>query len=56
VIFALGHNDTLGGIPLDKLCARRSDLYPGNTKGLQQTDIHAPRGIRNRNPSKWTFV
>jgi len=27
-------------------------LLPYNTEHSQQTDIHAPGGIRNRNPSK----
>ena len=40
--------DTLGRTPLDEWSARRKDLYsPTNNH-----DIHAPDGIRTRNPSK----
>ena len=38
--------------PLDEWSARRRDLYPKNTQHSQQTNIHAPGGIRTRNPSR----
>ena len=41
---------TIGRTPLDKWSARRTDLLP--VQHSQQTDIHAPGGIRPRNPSK----
>jgi hypothetical protein len=43
---------TVGRTPLDEWSARRRDLYLTNTQYSQQTNIHAPGGIRTRNPSK----
>jgi hypothetical protein len=44
---------TLGRTSLDERSARRRDLsLPDNTQHSQQTDIHAPGGIRTHNPSK----
>ena len=42
---------TLGRTPLDKWSARRRDLYL-TTHNTQQTDIHAPDGVRTLNLSK----
>ena len=42
----------VGRTPLDEWSARRRDLYLTNTQHSQQTNIHAPGGIRTRNPSK----
>ena len=42
---------TLGRTPLDERSARRRDLYL-TTHNTHKTDIHAPGGIRTRNPSK----
>jgi hypothetical protein len=42
---------TVGRTPLDEWSARRRD-YLTNTQHSQQTNIHAPGRIRNRNPSK----
>ena len=41
---------TPGTTPLDERSARLR--RPDNTQHSQQTDIHAPRGIRTHNPSK----
>ena len=43
---------TLGRIPLDEWSARRRDLYLYNTQHSQQTNIHAPGGIRTHNLSR----
>jgi hypothetical protein len=58
----LGHK-TLGRTPLDEWSARRTDLIspshrplPDNTQHSQQTDIHAPGGIRTHNLSKRAAV
>jgi hypothetical protein len=42
---------TLDRTPLDKLSAYRVDLYL-NTLHSQETNTHAPDGIRTHNPSK----
>jgi hypothetical protein len=39
---------------LDEWSARRRDLYLTNTQHSQRTNIHAPGGLRTRNPSKRT--
>ena len=46
---------TLGRTRLDEWPARRRDLYLTTTHNThnRQTDIHAPRGIRSHNSSKW---
>jgi len=49
-IISLGHT-TLGRAPLDKKSTTSRPL-PDNTQHSQETDIHAPGGIRNRHPSK----
>jgi len=41
---------TLSRTPLDELSARRRDLYL-TTQYSQETDIHAPVGIRTHNAS-----
>jgi hypothetical protein len=43
---------TLGRTSLDEGSARRRDLYLYNTQHSKEIDIHAPGGIRSRNPSK----
>jgi hypothetical protein len=43
-----------GRTPLDEWSVRRRDRYLYNTQHSQETDIHAPGGIRSRNPSKRT--
>jgi hypothetical protein len=43
---------TVGRTPLDEWSARRRDLYLTDTQQSQQTNIHAPGGIRTRNPSR----
>jgi hypothetical protein len=40
--------------PLEEGSAHRRNLYVYNTKHSQQIDIHAPGGIRSRNPRKRT--
>jgi len=40
----------LGRTPLNEWSALHRELY--NTQHSQQTDIHAPSGIRTHNPSK----
>jgi hypothetical protein len=42
---------TLGRTPLDEGSAHRRDLYQ-TTQTLYKTNIHAPGGIRNHDPSK----
>ena len=46
------HHTTLGRTTLDEWSARRRDLLPDNTQHSQETDFHAPGGIRTHNPSK----
>jgi len=41
---------TFGRTPLDKWSARRRDLYLTTHNTCNRQDIHAPGGIRNRNP------
>jgi len=41
-------------IPLDEWSARRTGRYIHNTQQTQDKDIHAPGGIRTRNPTKRT--
>ena len=43
---------TVGRTPLDEWSALPRDLYLTTRNTQQQTDIHAPGGIRPRNPSK----
>jgi hypothetical protein len=43
---------TLDRTSLDKWSARRSGLHLYNTQRSQETNIHAPSGIRTCNPSK----
>jgi hypothetical protein len=43
---------TLGKTPIDGLSARCIDLYKTTHKHSQETNIHAPGGIRIRSPSK----
>ena len=44
---------TVGRTPLDEWSARRRDLLPDNTRHSQQTNIHAPGGIRTQDLSRW---
>ena len=46
------HIDTLGRTPLGEGSARRRDLYLITDNIHKQTNMHAPGGIRTRNPSK----
>jgi hypothetical protein len=41
-----------GRTPLDEWSVRRTGRYQYNTKHTQETNIHAPSGIRNRDPNK----
>ena len=41
---------TLVTTPLDERSARHRELLPNKTQHSQQRDIHAPGGIRTRNP------
>jgi hypothetical protein len=43
---------TVGRTPLDEWSARRRDLLPDNTQHSQQTNIHAPGGIRTHDLSR----
>ena len=43
---------TVGRTPLDEPSARRRDLYLDNTRHSQQTNIHAPGGIRTHDLSR----
>jgi hypothetical protein len=43
---------TLSRTPLDEGSARRRGRYQYNTQYSQDTNIHAPAGIRTRNSSK----
>jgi len=45
-------HSTPGRTPLNEYSARRTDLYLTTYNTHPQTDIHAPGGIRNRNPIK----
>jgi hypothetical protein len=51
--FAITHfrHTTPGKTPLDEWPVRRRHL-PDNTQHSQETDIHAPGGIRTHNPNK----
>jgi len=44
------HTPTFGRTPLDEWTARHRDLYWRYT--IRTANIHAPGGIRTRNPSK----
>jgi hypothetical protein len=51
--FTITHrHTTLGRIPLDEWSARRRDIYLTTHNTHKRQDIHAPGGIRTRNPSK----
>ena len=50
-LITLRHS-TLGRTPVDEGSARSRDLYLTTHNTEQETDIHAPGGIRTRNPSK----
>jgi hypothetical protein len=55
VVFALDHTQahtTLGRTPLDERSARRKYLYLTTQTLYKTKKIHAPGGIRTRNPSK----
>jgi hypothetical protein len=55
VYFSLDHTQThttVGRTPLDEGSARRRDLYLTTHNTVQETNMHAPGGIRTRNPSK----
>ena len=41
----------LGMTPLGKVSAHRGDLYLNHPQHSQETDNHAPNGIRTRNPN-----
>ena len=43
---------TVGRTPLDEWSARRRDHLPDNTQHSQQTNIHAPGGIRTHDLSR----
>ena len=43
---------TVGRTSLDEWSARRRDLLPDNTQHSQQTNIHAPGGIRTHDLSR----
>ena len=43
---------TVGRTPLDEWSAPRRDLYLTNTRHSQQTNIHAPGGIRTQDLSR----
>ena len=48
---------TAGRTPLDEWSARCKNLYlTTHIQHSQRTTIHAPGGIRTRNPSKWSAV
>ena len=49
---SLSRSRSLSRTSLDEWSALRRDPLPDNTQHWQQTDIHAPSGIRTRNPSK----
>jgi hypothetical protein len=51
-IITIRHNK-LGWTPLDEWSACRRDVYL-TTHHSEEGDVHAPGGIRTRNPSKWT--
>ena len=46
------HTHSLGRTPLNEGSSRRSVLYMHNTQHWQETDIHAPGGIRILCPSR----
>jgi hypothetical protein len=43
---------TVGTTPLDEWSGRHRNLYLHKTQHSQETDIHAPDGIRTHNPSR----
>jgi hypothetical protein len=50
--FLITHIQTHGRTPLDEWSASRRDLYlHRTTQRINTTNIHAPRGIRTRDPS-----
>jgi hypothetical protein len=51
LLHLMTHSDTHGRTPLDKQSARLKHLYL-TTHNIQQNNIPAHRGIRNRNRSK----
>jgi len=44
------HTHTLDKTSLDEGSAHRRTVYLHNTQHSRETNIHAPGGIRNRNP------
>jgi hypothetical protein len=53
--FSLDHTQThtpVGRTPLDEGSVRRRDLYLTTQNTVQETNIHAPGGIRTHDPSK----
>ena len=44
---------THGRTPLDEWSARLKSPLSDSKQHSQETDIHAPGGIRTQNPSKW---
>jgi hypothetical protein len=51
-LITLNYTLSLGRAPLDEGSARRRDPYLTSNIHNRQTDIHAPGGIRTRNPNK----
>ena len=51
-LITLSDTNTFGRTPLDEGSARRRHLYLHNIKNSHDTDMHAPGGIRTRNPGK----
>jgi hypothetical protein len=54
-LFSLDHtrtHTTFGRTPLDEGSTRRRDLYLTTHNTVQETNIHAPGGIRTHNPSQ----
>jgi hypothetical protein len=53
LIHEISRRTAVGRTPLDEWSASRRDLsLPDNTQHSQQTDIHAPGGIRTHNLSR----
>jgi len=50
-VFTLRHT-TLGRTPLEERSSPTQRLLPDNTQHTQETNIHAPGGIRTHSPSK----
>jgi len=50
-VFTLRHT-TLGRTPLEERSSPTQRVLPDNTQHTQETNIHAPRGIRTHSPSK----